>query len=116
MPKLDGMSAAKAIAKRGDALKVVFVTAYDEYALQAFDANAVDYLLKPISESRLEQCVRKLQAEIEPVAEGNEQNIEALFSQLQQMTQQKQPEYLSWIKATKGGRNPSDFSRRHSLF
>lgn len=40
--------------------KIVFVTAYDEYAIKAFDVNATDYLLKPVSPERLEECVRKL--------------------------------------------------------
>lgn len=40
--------------------KVVFTTAYDEYALKAFDYNALDYLLKPIQRDRLEECIKKL--------------------------------------------------------
>jgi DNA-binding LytR/AlgR family response regulator len=57
MPGLSGLEvAATAIATR-----IVFVTAYDEYAVAAFDASAVDYLLKPVSDARLAQCVLKLQ-------------------------------------------------------
>lgn len=43
--------------------KVVFVTAYDEYALKAFEVNALDYLLKPVASDRLEEVVKKLAAE-----------------------------------------------------
>ncbi len=43
-------------------LKVIFITAHDEYALQAFDANAIDYLLKPIEKSRLQRALEKAQA------------------------------------------------------
>jgi two-component system LytT family response regulator len=42
--------------------KVIFVTAYDEYALRAFEVNALDYLLKPIDEERLEEAIKKLNA------------------------------------------------------
>ena len=41
--------------------KVVFTTAYDEYALKAFEVNALDYLLKPIQSERLQDCLNKLQ-------------------------------------------------------
>lgn len=40
--------------------KVIFTTAYDEYALKAFEVNALDYLLKPIHKERLEECVQKI--------------------------------------------------------
>jgi DNA-binding LytR/AlgR family response regulator len=56
MPGLDGMQVAKA----APGTRVVFVTAYDEYAVSAFDNAAVDYLLKPISDARLAQCVARL--------------------------------------------------------
>ena len=43
--------------------KVIFTTAYDEYALKAFEVNALDYLLKPIRKERLEECIQKLVGE-----------------------------------------------------
>ncbi|QEL54745.1 LytR/AlgR family response regulator transcription factor [Chromobacterium paludis] len=57
MPGLDGMAVARSVAGS----RVVFVTAYDEYALQAFDAAALDYLLKPIDDARLLRCISRLQ-------------------------------------------------------
>jgi DNA-binding LytR/AlgR family response regulator len=56
MPGLDGLQVAKA----AQGTRVVFVTAYDEYAVSAFDNAAVDYLLKPINDARLAQCVARL--------------------------------------------------------
>ena len=48
---------------------VVFITAYDEYAIKAFDVNALDYLLKPIEADRLKEAIEKVKTElIEPVA------------------------------------------------
>ncbi len=58
MPKLDGFDVLELLGDQ--APYVVFVTAYDEYAVKAFEANAVDYLLKPIDPDRLEKSVRKL--------------------------------------------------------
>ena len=45
--------------------KVIFTTAYDEFALKAFEVNALDYLLKPIDPKRLADAIQKLQAEVE---------------------------------------------------
>ncbi len=65
MPGLSGLEAAQALAEDWpEALPfplLVFVTAYDQYALQAFEPQAVDYLLKPVDDTRLAQCVHRLQ-------------------------------------------------------
>jgi DNA-binding LytR/AlgR family response regulator len=64
MPGMDGLDAAQALAEDwpGDVPfpLIVFVTAYDQYALQAFERAAVDYLLKPVDEARLARCVERL--------------------------------------------------------
>lgn len=57
MPKLDGFEVLELI---GQDAAIVFVTAFDQYAMRAFDAAAVDYLLKPFSEDRLRAALRKL--------------------------------------------------------
>jgi DNA-binding LytR/AlgR family response regulator len=57
MPGLDGVQ----VARLAGQTRVVFVTAHDEYAVSAFEAAAVDYLLKPVSDARLTQCVARLQ-------------------------------------------------------
>ncbi len=56
MPEISGLSFAKSITKN---IKVIFTTAYREYAVDGFDLQAVDYLLKPISFERLQQAVDK---------------------------------------------------------
>jgi DNA-binding LytR/AlgR family response regulator len=66
MPGLSGLEVARALAEDwpdGGATfpLLVFVTAYDQYAIQAFDAQAVDYLLKPVQPERLAHCVQRLQ-------------------------------------------------------
>ena len=58
MPGLDGFGVIEAL---GEPPPIVFVTAYDEYAIRAFEVNALDYLLKPFSRERLEQAIRRAQ-------------------------------------------------------
>jgi len=68
MPALSGLDAAQALAEDwpDDAPfpLLVFVTAYDQYALQAFEAQAVDYLVKPVDRPRLAACIARLQARL----------------------------------------------------
>ena len=65
MPGLDGLEAAAEIADRmGEAAPaIVFVTAYDEYAMRAFEVSAVDYVLKPVALDRLAKTVERLKAQ-----------------------------------------------------
>ena len=60
MPELSGIDLAASLSD--PAPLVVFVTAYDEYALRAFDANAIDYLLKPFDQARLRRALERLRA------------------------------------------------------
>ena len=62
MPKLDGFEVLELI---GDEAAIIFVTAYDEHALRAFDVHAVDYLLKPFSAQRLESALERAVRRIE---------------------------------------------------
>jgi len=62
MPGMDGIAAALVLATRPDPPAVIFVTAYDEHALAAFDANAIDYLLKPVRPERLARALDKARA------------------------------------------------------
>ena len=68
MPGQSGLEAAQALAEDWpDAARfplLVFVTAYDQYALNAFEAQAVDYLVKPVEPTRLAACVKRLQARL----------------------------------------------------
>ncbi|WP_400241449.1 LytR/AlgR family response regulator transcription factor [Niallia sp. JL1B1071] len=56
----NGMSLAERLKLKGNTPEIVFATAYDEYALQAFNVNALDYLLKPFEEERINQTIIKL--------------------------------------------------------
>jgi two-component system LytT family response regulator len=64
MPELDGIGVVKAL-KRQDTPLIAFVTAYDEYAVRAFQVNAVDYLLKPVEKARLREALNRAQERME---------------------------------------------------
>ncbi len=74
MPLMDGLEAAEHAQKLEPKPHVIFTTAYDAYAIRAFDLNAIDYLLKPIRLERLETALEKVQA-LQPQAT---QSLEAL--------------------------------------
>lgn len=60
MPQLNGIDAASAILDKNPQTRIVFVTAYDEYALEAFELYALDYLLKPVGPARLQKTIERL--------------------------------------------------------
>ena len=64
MPELDGMGVVRQLRRQTMPL-VAFVTAYDEYAVRAFEVNAVDYLLKPVDKSRLRETLNRAQDRME---------------------------------------------------
>jgi len=81
MPEISGLSFAKSINKN---IKIIFTTAYREYAVDGFDLQAVDYLLKPISFERLLQAINKyldetIQVEREKNTVLTNENIESFF-------------------------------------
>src|SRR5687767_8889532 len=59
MPGLDGFQLVRQLSRRQIAAQIVFVTAYDQYAIKAFEVSATDYLLKPVERKRLEAAIEK---------------------------------------------------------
>src|SRR5438874_12264390 len=59
MPGLTGFEVARRLVDTGAAAHIIFVTAYDQHAIEAFEVNAVDYLLKPVEQGRLELAVER---------------------------------------------------------
>ncbi len=81
MPGVGGLDVARAVAAGGGL--VVFTTAYDEYAIRAFDAGAVDYLLKPVTEDRLRIAVERVQARLaQPPADDLQARVDELEARL----------------------------------
>lgn len=69
MPGASGLQLAEALHKLKNPPAIVFVTAYSDHAVEAFDVDAVDYLLKPVEEERLEQAINKVLARVKPQPE-----------------------------------------------
>lgn len=101
MPGLNGIDAARSIDRRA---QVVFVTAFEQYAVKAFEQGALDYLVKPFEEQRLADTVERLRERLGPsaaaVAPSLEQVIEHLSGELRQRSAPRQ--FLQWIKASVG--------------
>jgi two-component system LytT family response regulator len=78
MPRLDGFGVIKMLENPP---LVIFITAYDEYAIQAFEVNAIDYLLKPFTQVRLERAIEKAAQELSRKTDYNTR-LEGLFKTL----------------------------------
>lgn len=103
MPEMTGVEVARHLATHGDLrCHVVFVTAFDQYAVEAFETGAIDYLLKPYSDERLVATIERLRARLDtPSPTGSEQNLSALLERLAAKLN-PQSERLKWIKANIG--------------
>lgn len=99
MPGMDGIAAARALARRAH---IVFITAYEQYAVQAFEQGAIDYLLKPLESERLSDTIARLQERLQAPFAANA----ALDAMLERMTSLRPPpaprKWLQWIKASVG--------------
>lgn len=73
MPGMSGFEVARQLLDEQSSCQIVFVTAYDQYAIEAFEVNAVDYLLKPIEQARLEQALHRVARRISSDRPLNEQ-------------------------------------------
>lgn len=99
MPGLSGLDVARAASGR---CHVVFTTAYDSHAVEAFEAGAVDYLLKPVHAARLAQAVQRLQERLAARAPAAE--LDGLVERLAARLRGGEPEAprLRWISASVG--------------
>jgi len=113
MPRLDGMAAARQMREQGYAGEVVFVTAYDQYAIPAFEQRAIDYLVKPLEEDRLRDTVARLQQRLSTPRRAVGDDPAALLKELQQTVassiaqalshaQPNAPEPMPWVRVVNG--------------
>ena len=94
MPGMDGLEVAQQASGK---CHVVFVTAYDKYAVAAFEQGAVDYVMKPFSAARLATTVARLKAKVAGAPANLDGILKALASRLE-----SGKEYLRWITASQG--------------
>ena len=102
MPGLTGLEVAAAAAESSPDTQVVFVTAYNQYAIDAFERGAVDYLLKPVSPERLAATVKRLKARRAEDA-ANPKALAAIVEQLRtHLPAEPRATALQWITASVG--------------
>ncbi|MES2758712.1 MAG: LytTR family DNA-binding domain-containing protein [Pseudomonadota bacterium] len=101
MPGITGMEAARQI---GGQSNIVFVTAYDQYAVEAFERGAVDYVLKPPEQERLQVTVDRLKERLgkPKAAAAVSDSVTQMLSQLAEKMAAPKPAYLQWIQASIG--------------
>ena len=104
MPGLSGIDAARCMAGH---TQIVFVTAYEQYAVKAFEQGAIDYLVKPFDEARLAETVQRLQQRLLPPAatSGPDSTVAAVLERLAGELRSHGGEtrrWLQWIKASVG--------------
>ena len=88
--EMPGMSGLEVAAQYEGTCRIVFITAYDQYAIQAFENAAVDYLLKPVTQERLQKTIERLQQ--------LNQKAQVDFEALRLMMQPPTVSYLQWLK------------------
>lgn len=111
MPGLDGMQLARVIRRFSERPQVVFVTAHDSHAVDAFDLDAVDYLMKPVRPERIGEAVRRCLAatehrEEEPAAPGEDD--ETIPVELGGVTRFVRRSEIRWVQAQ------GDYARLHT--
>lgn len=99
MPEMDGFAVLEALRDE-PAPVVIFVTAYDRYALRAFDVHAIDYLLKPFDRERFHRALHRAREAIQ--GDGGEQLSRRLLALLQDV--RAEPRYLQRLVIKSGGR------------
>ncbi|WP_115050726.1 LytR/AlgR family response regulator transcription factor [Xanthomonas arboricola] len=101
MPGLTGIEVARALREVSPRTQVVFVTAYDQYAIDAFEHGAVDYLLKPIGRERLQATWQRVQQRA-AAGQPDGQLLEALLQRLSARPAAAAAPPLAWLTASSG--------------
>ena len=99
MPGLTGIEAAQRISSD---CRVVFITAFDQYAIEAFENEAVDYILKPVTDKRLRKTIQRLKKQISGISDPPTDFSATMDRLLAALNDKQSPVYLKWIKVRHG--------------
>jgi two-component system LytT family response regulator/two-component system response regulator LytT len=95
MPKMSGMDVARKVLNREYKPIIIFVSAYDKFAVEAFEVNAIDYLLKPVSEERLKDRLDKINEERTKEGTIHTNKMVELFGYIKENTKESSPKRIS---------------------
>ena len=110
MPGLDGIDLARVLSKFASRPQIVFVTAYDEHAVAAFDLEATDYVMKPVRQERLAEAVRRVVTQGAPIGlqSPEESEDEVIAVELAGVTRFVQRSTVRYVEAQ------GDYARLHT--
>ena len=100
--KMPGLSGIEVAQKISSGCRIVFITAFDQYAIEAFENEAVDYILKPATEQRLQKTIKRLKKQLSGSSISSldfTQSMDRLFAALKD---RPAAGYLKWIKVRQG--------------
>ena len=101
--KMPGLSGIEVAQKMTGSCRVVFITAFDQYAVEAFESEAIDYILKPVTEERLGKTIRRLKRQMAAAAAQPPPNVKAVMEGLLvALNARETPGNLKWIKVRHG--------------
>ena len=99
MPGLTGIEVAQKISAD---CRVVFITAYDQYAIEAFENEAIDYILKPVTEKRLQKTVQRLKKQIVTTPEPSPKFADTMERLIAALNHKEASGYLKWLRVRHG--------------
>jgi two-component system, LytTR family, response regulator LytT len=108
MPGLGGLELARVLSRFAEPPSVVFVTAHDQHAIEAFDVHAVDYLLKPPTEERLSRALDRIAALHTPEADSDEDPLDVLAVDIGRRVIMVDRDDVAWVQSA------GDYVRLHT--
>ncbi len=100
--KMPGLSGIEVAQKIGADCRVVFITAYDQYAIEAFENEAIDYILKPVTQKRLHKTVQRLKKQTAITSEPSVDFTATMERLITALNHKESPGYLKWLKVRHG--------------